>query len=267
MSTYVIGDLQGCYAEFSTLLDKVQFDPASDSLWLVGDLINRGPDNTRVMDLILSLDDVTCVLGNHDLHFLAIATGQQTQKRSDTLDDLLSSSNLDKYVRWLRHQPLVHYDASRHCALVHAGIPPQFGIERCLELSGEVERYLRSSDHPEFLAAMYGNEPASWSDALSGMPRLRLITNYFTRLRYCKADGELELLHKSDIQPDGYAPWFSYPRSDGLNVLFGHWAALEGKADCRFALPLDTGCVWGRELTALRLEDSKRFVVQALRRH
>jgi bis(5'-nucleosyl)-tetraphosphatase (symmetrical) len=263
MSTYAIGDLQGCFTEFEQLLDRINFDDGNDHLWLVGDLVNRGPNNAPVLDLIMSLSNVTCVLGNHDLHFLAVATGQKKQHRSDTLDDLLNNPRLPQYIDYLRHLPLLHYDADQQRALVHAGLPPQLGIEQCLALSREVETVLQSDEFPTFLSAMYGNEPPLWHDDLAGMDRLRVITNFLTRIRYCTAQGEMELTHKADIQPQGYAPWFTFNRNDQLQILFGHWAALNGITGVKFAIPLDTGCVWGRELTALRLEDETYFSVPA----
>ncbi len=265
MSTYAIGDIQGCFDELQQLLEKISYDPGGDELWLVGDLVNRGPKNTSVMDLLMGLDRVTVVLGNHDLHFLAIATGQQTQKPSDTLSDLLTSPKLDRYVDWLRRQPILHYDAIRNLVMVHAGLPPQWSLAQCLARAHEVESALRDDDYMEFLKAMYGNDPDTFDDRQVGMLRLRVITNCLTRLRYCTRDGQLELNHKADIQPAGFAPWFSFPRQDDVTVLFGHWAALEGRADADFVRALDTGCVWGRELTALRLEDDVRFSIPASR--
>ncbi|MDA0272756.1 MAG: symmetrical bis(5'-nucleosyl)-tetraphosphatase [Proteobacteria bacterium] len=263
MSTYVFGDVQGCFDELQNLLDRVGYQSGQDHLWFAGDLINRGPRNVEVMDLVMSEPNVKCVLGNHDLHFLAIATGQQTLKRSDTIEDLLNSPRLDEYINYLRHLPVLYYADAENLALVHAGIPPQMDINTCLALAGEVEAILQSDQHPDFFAAMYGNEPSRWNNELAGMDRLRIITNYFTRMRYCTRDGELELTHKTDIQPDGFAPWFTFERSDRLQVLFGHWAALNGHTGVDFAIPLDTGCVWGRELTAMRLEDKTFFSVEA----
>lgn len=261
MNTYAIGDIQGCRIELELLLKESGYLQSEDHLWFVGDLINRGPDNAGVLDLLMQLPNVTCVLGNHDLHFLAVAMGSQTEKRGDTLSDLLTSKRLDTYIDYLRGLPLIHYDQERDIAMVHAGLPPNLDTYRCLELAGEVEQVLKTGGVEEFLSAMYGNEPAQWSEQLTGMDRLRLITNYFTRLRFCKEDGEIELLHKTDVAPPGYSPWFSFPRPDQTRILFGHWAALEGKVDTDFAVALDTGCVWGRHLTALRLEDDKTFSV------
>lgn len=263
MSTYVIGDIQGCYDEFSTLLDLIRFDPVADELWLVGDLINRGPNNLAVMDLIMSLPHVVAVLGNHDLHFVAVALGKQRQMRNDTISDLLNSPKLQEYTEYLRHLPLIHFDKNRDFVMVHAGLPPQLDVETCCRLAGEVEAVLRSEDHPGYFSAMYGNEPDTWSESLTGMDRLRHITNFLTRIRFCTASGQLELTHKTEVAPVGFEPWFTFPRPDSSHILFGHWAAIEGRADCAFATPLDTGCVWGRQLTALRLEDMTQFQTAA----
>ena len=263
MSTYAIGDIQGCFDELQQLLETIAYDSAEDELWLLGDLINRGPKNASVMDLLMGMDRVKVVLGNHDLHFLAIATGQQTLKSSDTIQDLLTSPKRDTYIDWLRQQPLIHQDAERNLVMVHAGLPPQWSLAQCLARAHEVESVLRTDGYQDFLKAMYGNEPDIFDERLEGMARLRVITNCLTRLRYCTQEGRLELKHKAEIPPEGFAPWFSFPRQDDVRVLFGHWAALEGKANASFVRALDTGCVWGRELTALRLEDDVRFSVAA----
>ncbi|MBT4160853.1 MAG: symmetrical bis(5'-nucleosyl)-tetraphosphatase [Gammaproteobacteria bacterium] len=263
MSTYVFGDIQGCYTELNLLLEQVHYDSTTDHLWFVGDLINRGPNNVEVLDLIIGLPNTVCVLGNHDLHFLAVALGQQREMRSDTIADLLASPNLADYIEYLRWQPLIHHVPSRDLVMVHAGLPPQLDINTCVSLAAEVESVLRSENYTDFLTAMYGNEPDTWDDSLKGMDRLRHITNFLTRIRYCTAKGKLELTHKADVQPEGFAPWFSFPRPDSVHVLFGHWAALEGRASTDFVTALDTGCVWGRELMAIRLEDRKFFTEPA----
>ena len=263
MSTYIFGDVQGCFDELQKLLRLVDYQSGQDHLWFAGDLVNRGPRNAEVLDLVMTEPNVKCVLGNHDLHFLAIATGQQTLQLSDTIEDLLNSPRLDDYIDYLRHLPILHYIEAENLALVHAGIPPKMDINTCMALAGEVESVLQSERYPEFLKAMYGNEPSTWHDQLVGMDRLRTITNYFTRMRYCTHHGQLELTHKADIQPDGFAPWFSFERGDQLQVVFGHWAALNGHTGVAFAIPLDTGCVWGRELTTMRLEDKTFYSVES----
>jgi bis(5'-nucleosyl)-tetraphosphatase (symmetrical) len=264
LSTYVIGDVQGCYQELQALLAAVRFDPEVDAAWFVGDLINRGPDNLATLQLIRSLPHSQVVLGNHDLHFLAVAAGCQTAKKGDTLSDLLTTPELPQIIDWLRQQPLLHYVPDLHCAMVHAGVPPIWSLTTALARADEVQRVLRGPDYIAFLSEMYGNEPSTWTDDLAGVARLRLITNYFTRMRYCSRQGDLELQHKTDIAPTGYAPWFSYPpRDPTLQILFGHWAAINGETDSSWAKALDTGCVWGRTLTALCLEDGRRTQVPA----
>lgn len=262
-STYVVGDIQGCYVEFRELLGNAGFREGKDALWLVGDLVNRGPDNVATMRYIMSLPRSVVVLGNHDLHFVAVARGHQRAGRADTLADLLDAPDLDDMVDYLVHCPLMHVDEARRYVMAHAGLPPIWTVQDARRHASEVESVLRTDKLDTFLAGMYGNEPARWHDSLSGLSRLRIITNYFTRLRYCTAEGEMELTHKADIEPPGYKPWFTFPRPDQADwtILFGHWAALEGRTgDDRF-VALDTGCVWGRELTALRLEDRRIFSV------
>ena len=264
MSTYIIGDVQGCYQELQALLAAVRFDPEVDAAWFVGDLVNRGPDNLATLRLIRSLPHSRVVLGNHDLHFLAVASGCQTAKAGDTLGDLLTAPELTDIVDWLRHQPLLHYAPDWHCAIVHAGLPPIWSLATAQARAEEVQRVLRGPNYVRFLARMYGNEPSTWSEDLVGMALLRLITNYFTRLRYCTPMGDLELLHKTDVAPPGYAPWFSYPPQDPtLRIVFGHWAAINGETNNSWAMALDTGCVWGRRLTALCLDNGCRTQVPA----
>lgn len=263
MNTWVIGDVQGCYAELQHLLARIAFDRDKDELWFVGDLINRGPDNVGVMDFVMNLPSVVCVLGNHDLHFLAIALGQQSLKHGDTVDDLLRADGLQDYISWLRSLPLLHVSPQHDTVLVHAGLPPQLDLSRCRALAREVEDILSSDQCEAFLSAMYGNEPDTWDEQLKGMVRLRVITNYFTRLRYCTASGRMELTHKTDIAPPGYDPWFNFERRGNERVIFGHWAALEGKTGVESAINLDTGCVWGRSLTAMNLVTGERVAVPA----
>ena len=260
MSTFAFGDIQGCYKEFRYLLKQCRFNSAVDNLWLVGDLINRGPDNRETLDFVMSLgDSATTVLGNHDLHFLAIARGKGSQSSSDTLGDLLEHKNLDQYVEWIRTRPMIHYDRELNCAMVHAGLPPIWSVNVCLERANEVEALLSGNNCDDFLDVMYGNEPPTWHDEIVGMDRIRLLTNFFTRMRFCRGDASLELTHKTLQAPAGYRPWFEFPRPDRTNIVFGHWAALEGNTGLPHIHALDTGCVWGRTLTAMRLEDGQLF--------
>ena len=263
MSTYVFGDIQGCFDEFQQLLDRIAFDPINDRLWFVGDLINRGPKNLETMQFVLGLTDPIIVLGNHDLHFLAVAQGSGPDSPGDTITDILESSDCAAIINFLRHQKLIHHDSTTGYTLVHAGIPPMWDLRTCLQRAGEVEDVLSGPDYVAFLKEMYGNEPNCWHDNLSGNNRLGLITNYFTRLRYCTADGALELKHKTNVQPKGFEPWFNLLRPEPLKILFGHWAALDGITGQANVLALDTGCVWGRRLTAFHLEDEKTFSVPA----
>ena len=262
MSTYVIGDIQGCYEELMSLLSLVDYS-SGDELWFAGDLINRGPDNVSVLKFCMTEPNCQVVLGNHDLHFLGIAAGIAQPKGQDTVSDILEWSSRSDAIEWLRHQPLIHRQDD--FVMVHAGIPPNWSIDQAERFASEVQSCLAGTHYHAFLSGMYGNEPVSWHSELTGMPRLRLITNYLTRLRFCKPDGEIELTHKTDVAPAGYSPWFALPRPlhQGTTILFGHWAAINGVTDQPDALALDTGCVWGRHLTAYRLEDGRRFSVPA----
>jgi len=258
MATYAIGDLQGCYLTFMALLARVQFDPARDRLWLTGDLINRGPQSLDTLRWCYQhRQSVITVLGNHDLHFLAVAFGVSPFKpHKDTFVDILDAPDRDTLVSWLRQQPLIHVE--RDHVLCHAGIAPRWSTDQAQTLAAEVEKVLRGDDIDHYFGKMYGNQPAAWDKALSGADRLRVITNYFTRMRLCDANGALELRYKRgwvDI-PKGYYPWFNTPKRTLLKerVLFGHWAALQGHTGRDDALALDTGCIWGGDLSAYCLE-------------
>lgn len=258
MATYAIGDLQGCFLSFMALLERIQFDPARDRLWLTGDLINRGPQSLDTLRWCYQhRQSLITVLGNHDLHFLAVAFGASPFKpKKDTFADILDAPDRDTLVEWLRLQPLIH--AEQGHVLCHAGIAPRWSLDQALALAHEVETVLRSETLAHYFGKMYGNQPAGWDDSLSGADRLRVITNYFTRMRLCDAEGALELSYKrgwADI-PQGYYPWFNTPRRHKLKerVLFGHWAALQGRTDRDDTLALDTGCIWGGDLSAYCLE-------------
>lgn len=261
MATYAIGDIQGCYTPFRRLLDKIDFDPARDRLWLVGDLVNRGPQSLAVLRFVKSLGTrAITVLGNHDLHLLVVAAGHVQPHRGDTLNAILRAADRDELLDWLRRQKMMH--AAGRYAMVHAGLLPQWTIAGALSLAHEVERALRRADYSEFLRHMYGNKPNRWRNRLSGYDRLRVITNALTRLRLCTADGRMEFAHKGapvDL-PRGFKPWFDAPRrrNRGTTVIFGHWAAL-GLYVKSNVVCLDTGCVWGRRLTAYRLKDGKLY--------
>lgn len=257
MATYAIGDIQGCYERLLRLLDKLRFDPVRDRLWLVGDLVNRGPDSLATLRFVKGLDDrALTVLGNHDLHLLAHAVeGSRLAGESD-LDPILQAPDRDELLHWLRGRPLMHFDEHKWFALIHAGLPPQWDLRDALSCAREVEAVLRGPDYPDYLGAMYGSEPARWSSSLSGMDRLRFITNCFTRLRYCTADGTLALKEKGTpgSQTAGCLPWFEVPgrATRDIRIIFGHWSRL-GYATGYNTWALDSGCVWQGRLTAIRV--------------
>ncbi len=263
MSIYVVGDIQGCFDPLIRLLEKVNFNSNQDSLWSTGDLVNRGPQSLEVLRFVKSLKYSQVVLGNHDLHLLAVLSGQSSVKNHDTFDSILNASDKEELGIWLRHRPLLHHDSILDVTLVHAGLPPQWDLSKAQECADELSAVLKSSDYAEFFAHMYGDMPTRWNDELKGWDRLRVIANCLTRLRFCDSEGNLDLHTKGNIPKEGYFPWFkiSQRRSKDLKILFGHWAALAGKTENPKAIALDTGCVWGRCLTAMRLEDGKRFAV------
>ena len=266
MAIYAVGDVQGCYTELQRLLEQIGFDSARDQLWLVGDLVNRGPDSLGVLRLVKSFgDSAVTVLGNHDLHLLAVAAGVATQHRNDTLQPVLGAPDKDELLDWLRTRRLLHEQEGY--VLVHAGLLPQWGVEQAKELAHEVEAALRGNRHHDYLTHMYGNHPDHWRDNLSGYSRLRVITNAFTRMRICTGRGEMEFKFKSELQdiPSGYMPWFDVPgrASAKATVVCGHWSALKLRIQPGL-IALDTGCLWGGSLTAIRLEDRKVFQVPCM---
>ena len=263
MATYAIGDLQGCFFSFQALLKKIQFNPAHDRLWLVGDLINRGAGSLDVMRWMLEhQSSVVTVLGNHDLHTLVVAEGFVSAHRSDTIQALLDAPDAPELLGWLRQQPLVHFEHGY--LMVHAGLLPAWTVDQALALGAEVQLALQAPNYREFLQHMYGNDPKRWDDGLTGWDRLRVITNAMTRLRICSADGEMEFKFKGELQniPDGYQPWFESSHRASVNtpIVFGHWSAL-GLQHKNNVYSLDTGCLWGGHLSAMRLEDRQIFQV------
>jgi bis(5'-nucleosyl)-tetraphosphatase (symmetrical) len=261
MSTYVIGDLHGCHAEFVRLLDAVNFNPTHDTLWLVGDVINRGPGSLACLQEAQALGSaVRCVLGNHDFHLLVVARGGGKLKKNDTLDDILASPQRESLLDWLQSQPLVVHEGNT--LMAHAGLLPSWSAEQALTLSGEVQSALQSEHSGAFLSQLFGNQPDRFRDDLEGMDRLRCIVNVLTRMRFIDAEERLDFAAKEglDSAPEGFAPWFQFPRQDDLRLLFGHWAALEGRTPhAKINVEgLDTGCVWGGALTAMNLETGER---------
>jgi len=263
MGTYAIGDVQGCVGPLRRLLDSFGFDRARDQLWFVGDLVNRGPDSLATLRLVRDLGDTAVtVLGNHDFHLLAVATGHAKKHRSDTLDAILDAPDREDLLAWLRRRPMMHVQGE--WAMVHAGLLPQWHIAQALALAQEVETALRGKDWHKFLAKLYGDAPASWSDNLRGADRLRVIVNAMARMRFCTADGEIELRTKGETAkaPPGFYPWFDAPgrASRDHTIVCGHWSALGLKLRPDL-LALDSGCLWGRRLSAVRLEDRQLFQI------
>lgn len=259
MALFAIGDVQGCYTPLRQLLDRLAFDPARDRLLLTGDLVNRGPESLQTLRFIRSLGAAaTTVLGNHDLHLLAAAHSGRSRPR-DTLGDILGAPDRDELLAWLRTQPLAWGDAEERILLVHAGLPPSWTRAQALALATEVGHALAGDGAGDLLAQMYGDEPARWHDSLQGVERLRFIINCLTRVRYCRADGRIDLKFKGPpgTQPRGLVPWFEAPgrRSAGDTIVFGHWSTL-GRVHWPEArvYGLDSGCVWGGKLTALNLD-------------
>ncbi|HEX9684269.1 MAG TPA: symmetrical bis(5'-nucleosyl)-tetraphosphatase [Burkholderiales bacterium] len=264
MATIAIGDVQGCYDQLMRLLERAGFDERRDTLWFVGDLVNRGPQSLETLRFVQGLGArAITLLGNHDLNLLAVAAGVRKPHRGDTNDAILAAPDREELLTWLRHRSMMH--AGGGYAMVHAGLLPQWSIGQALALAGEVEAALRGPEHRELLKRMYGNEPPRWRDDLAGYDRLRIIVNALTRMRLAAADGTLELDHKLglDTAPAGYYPWYDVPGrvSRGTPIVFGHWAAL-GLLVREDAVCLDSGCVWGRALSALRLEDRRLFQLE-----
>ena len=253
MATYAIGDVQGCFDELQALLERISFSPA-DRLWFVGDLVNRGPQSLEVLRFVRSLgSSAVTVLGNHDLHLVAQHEGFERARPDDTFADVLAAPDRAQLVDWLRARPLMHVEGE--LAMVHAGLLPQWTRHRAASLAAEVAMALRT-DHREFLAHMYGSTPDRWRDDLAGWDRLRVIVNAMTRMRFCTPEGRMEFRSKAALAPAGYMPWYeARPREAGLLVC-GHWSALGLKLTPQVAL-LDSGCVWGGALSALRLEDRR----------
>ncbi len=263
MACYLIGDLQGCDEPLARLLAKIDFSPSRDTLYLLGDLVNRGPASAAVLRRLASYGDAArCLLGNHDLSLLAIAQGHRAPHRNDTLDEILQAPDRAAMLDWLRHRQMAIH--AHGLLMVHGGVLPQWDLAQVLALAGEVEAVLRGPDLPDFLARMYGNEPARWDDGLQGDARLRVIVNALTRLRFCTPDGTMELRAsgRPDQAPPGCLPWFDVPgrRTADVRIAFGHWSTL-GYLQRPDVIALDTGCVWGGCLSALRLADDGRHAL------
>jgi len=267
MATYAIGDIQGCYGELCDLLELLDFSPDRDQLWLLGDLVNRGPDSLGVLRFLKGLPDrsIECVLGNHDLHMLAILWGGHKRNRSDTFQDVLDAPDAGDIGEWLATHKLFHWDETLGFAMSHAGVPNAWSFADARAHSEEVMQVIRGSGRTKYFEKLYGNQPDVWDDSLAGMDRWRIITNYFTRMRLVDASARLNFSHKGalDDAPSGWAPWFSFVGDVSGTLLFGHWAALEGETGRSDILGLDTGCVWGRTLPAFCLETRQTLAVPA----
>ena len=262
MAIYAVGDIQGCLKPLQCLLEQVNFDSAVDRLWCAGDIVNRGPQSLETLRFIHSLGSAcTIVLGNHDLHLLAVAYSDATLKKKDTLKAILQAPDAEELLLWLRHQPLIHSEMGY--TMVHAGIAPHWNLTQAHQYANEVETVLQSNNYGSYFDHMYGNYPENWQEELTGTDRLRVITNYLTRMRFCHSDGSLDLENKlgPDTATNGTQPWFTLTNRKSLQtkLIFGHWASLQGYCQSNDLFALDTGCVWGGELTMMRLGDDKLF--------
>ena len=271
MANYAVGDIQGCFDELIILLDKIKFETDKDQLWICGDLINRGPKSLESLEFLYSIrKNCYITLGNHDLHFLAVAEEVIEISDSDTFQEILKNKNLDIYLNWIKEMPFHHIGKikndgkTRSYVMTHAGIPPHWTKENLKKYSLELNKTLQGPESLNLLKNMYGNEPNHPSRCVTEMDRLRLHINYLTRMRFCSRDGSLDLKNKGKAfdAPSGMKPWFDWNLKilkDPVHLLFGHWAALEGVTGKKNITALDTGCVWGKKLSALRLEDNRIF--------
>lgn len=265
MATYIIGDVQGCFDALTTLLEKIQFDATKDQLGFVGDLVNRGPKSLETLRFIAQLKNPIIVLGNHDLHLMALYFSQHQSDFKHiphTLSEILEAPDCDALIDFLLQQPFLFLDTKNNFVVAHAGIPPQWSIANGCDYAHEAKNAMR--DNPEkFFQNIYGDLPAQWRDDLSGFDRVRYIVNAFTRMRFCTQAGELDLKNKTDRSSDAaYRPWFEwYGAHLKTDIVFGHWASLQGQCTHPHIFALDTGCVWGGKLTALRVEGRKRVAV------
>lgn len=270
MADYAIGDVQGCYEPLLRLLDHIHFNDSVDRLWFVGDLVNRGPQSLDVLRFIRQLTQPARItLGNHDIHLLAKLFGGHTwSNQDDTLQELLMAEDAHQLGHWLRRQPVLYHDPDLNIVMCHAGIAPSWDLSLAKACAFELESVLAGDNYRDYLVQVYGNQPNYWSEELKGIERLRSITNYFTRMRFCDAKGRLLLDYKGSLSdaPTNAYPWYKVPGRIELmpDIVFGHWAALQGASPSKTIHAIDTGCLWGGELTALRLQDRQRFSVAGL---
>ncbi len=260
MATYAIGDVQGCFDELQRLLQKIGYRKTTDRLWFVGDLVNRGPKSLQVLRFVRDLGRrAVTVLGNHDLHLIAQYEGIEKIRRADTFQDVLDARDAPDLIAWLRRRPMVHAEGSH--AMVHAGLLPQWSIAKAKRLGGEVSAALAAANYRAFLEHMYGDKPSRWSDALTGWDRLRVIVNAMTRMRYCDRSGRMDLETSGSEPARGYRRWYETRRRErGKTLIFGHWSQL-GLVRAPGIQGLDSGCIWGGQLSALRLQDHRLLQV------
>lgn len=267
MSRYIVGDIHGCFDTLQALLAEVGFEPGCDDLWAVGDLIGRGPKALKTLSYLHQLgDSFQCTLGNHDLHFLAVAAGLRPVKTQDRTQEILDSEQARQLIDWLRHQPLTLRDIESDIFVSHAGIPPQWSVADTQAYAQEVEHVIQGPALKQLLTTMYGNEPSMWHSSLPENDRYRFIINALTRMRYCRPDGALELATKSSPQqeePAGLKPWYTFRPVENTTLFFGHWAALSGKTGRKDIIGLDTGCVWGERLTLHDCSRNERISIPA----
>lgn len=264
MAIYAIGDIQGCFDELLRLLDTISFNEQSDQLWFAGDLVNRGPKSLETLRFVKSLgNSAITVLGNHDLHLLAASCQPKIANKKDSLLPILEAPDRDELIHWLRHRPLFHFNDD--FCMVHAGVPPQWDFKKTQKMALLAEKALRAPDYQVFLKQMYGNKPNLWSSGLKGVEKLRFIINCFTRMRYCEVNGRLDFIHSGPpgSQPTDLVPWFEAPKRKNadMRIIFGHWSSL-GYYEGPNCYAIDTGCLWGGQLTALKLgEQVQRFSI------
>ena len=267
MATYAIGDLQGCLDPLHALLEKIAFDPQHDTLWFVGDIVNRGPQSHEALRFVRDLgDSAITVLGNHDLFLLACAFTDRAPKPGDTLDTILYAPDRDELIDWLRNRPLIHHDPKLNWTLVHAGIPPYWDLATALDQAKHAQKYLRQADPLPFFTAMFGEHPPYWSPELTKTLKIRYTINALTRMRYVTADGQLDLKEKrpeAEVSSE-LMPWFEFPRRAARDerIVYGHWSALGEPRDRKKTWCIDQGCLWGRELTALHLDTRPASVIK-----
>jgi bis(5'-nucleosyl)-tetraphosphatase (symmetrical) len=262
MAIYAIGDIQGCYDELNRLLDKLEFDPALDQLWFVGDLVNRGPKSLETLRFVKGLGQAAItVLGNHDLHLIATVISLGKAGKKDTLNTILKAPDCDELIHWLRHQRLFYFNDD--FCMLHAGLPPQWDFSLTRQMALETEEAMQGHDYIRFFRSMYGNKPNVWAEDMSKSDRLRFAINCFTRMRYCTKEGLLDFSQKGapGTQPDYLLPWFAAPgrKSTDMRIIFGHWSTL-GFYQAHNCYSIDTGCLWGGQLTALKLEENPQRI-------